>query len=84
MKFGTLRWQPRNPQPVQPKPNLGKFDIVEEITLDEQSGESSTAENNGVEHVETHENNQYVAIDDQPVQPSPARKESSDVMWKQI
>ena len=49
MKFGTLRWQPCNPQPVQPKPNLGKFDIVEEITLDEQSGESSTAENNGVE-----------------------------------
>ena len=55
MKFGTLRWQPHNPQPVQPKPNLGKFDIVEEYTLDEQttSGESSTAENNDAEHVET-------------------------------
>ena len=61
MKFGTLRWQPRNPQPVQPKPNLGKFDIVEEYTLDEQttSGESSTAENNDAEHVETSETSRH-------------------------
>ena len=54
--FGTLRWQPRNPQPVQTKPNLGKFDIVEEITLDDQSGESSTAETNGVPQMETRKN----------------------------
>ena len=53
MKFGTLRWQPKNPQPVQTKQNLGKFNIVEEITLDDHSGESSTAKTNGVPHVET-------------------------------
>ena len=55
MKFGTLRWQPRNPQPVQPKLNLGQFKIIEEYTLDEPttSGESSTADNSEAEHVET-------------------------------
>ena len=31
MKFGTLHWHPCNPQPVQPKPNLGQFKIIEEI-----------------------------------------------------
>ena len=55
MKFGTLRWHPRNPQPVQPKPNLGQFKIIEEYTLDEPmtSGESSTPENSETVHVET-------------------------------
>ena len=55
MKFGTLHWHPRNPQPVQPKPNLGQFKIIEEYTLDEPttSGESSTADNGETEHVET-------------------------------
>ena len=42
LKFGTLRWQPRNPQPA--KPQLGQFKIIEEFTLDgpTTSGESST------------------------------------------
>ena len=55
MKFGTLHWQPHNPQPAQPKPNLGQFKIIEEYTLDEPttSGESSTADNGETEHVET-------------------------------
>ena len=55
MKFGTLRWQPRNLQPAQPKPNLGQFKIIEEYTLDNTttSGESSTADNGETEHVET-------------------------------
>ena len=55
MKFGTLHWQPHNPQPAQPKPNLGQFKIIEEYTLDEPttSGESSTADNSEAEHVET-------------------------------
>ena len=54
-KFGTLRWHPHNPQPVQLKPNLGQFKIIEEYTLDEPttSGESSTADNGETEHVET-------------------------------
>ena len=52
-KFGTLRWQPHNPQLT--KPNLGQFKIIEEYTLDEPttSGESSTADNGVAEHVET-------------------------------
>ena len=55
MKFGTLHWHFRNPQPVQPKPNLGQFKIIEEYTLDEPttSGESSTADNSETEHMET-------------------------------
>ena len=55
MKFGTLHWHPCNPRPVQPKPNLGQFKIIEEYTLDEPitSGESSTADNGETEHVET-------------------------------
>ena len=54
-QIGTLRWHPRNPQPVQLKPNLGQFKIIEEYTLDEPttSGESSTADNGETEHVET-------------------------------
>ena len=53
LKFGTLRWQPRNPQPVKPK--LGQFKIIKEFTLDEPttSGESSTPDNESEEHVET-------------------------------
>ena len=53
LKFGTLRWQPRNPQPVKPK--LGQFKIIEEFTLDKPttSGESSTPDNKSEEHVET-------------------------------
>ena len=53
LKFGTLCWQPRNPQPA--KPNLGQFKIIEEYTLDEPTtlGESSTADNGVEEHVET-------------------------------
>ena len=55
MKFDTLCWHPNNPQPVQPKPNLGQFKIIKEYTLDEPttSGESSTPENDETEHVET-------------------------------
>ena len=55
MKFGTLHWHPHNPQPVQLKPNLGQFKIIEEYTLDEPttSGESSTADNGETEYVET-------------------------------
>ena len=55
MKFGTLPWHLHNPQPVQPKPNLGQFKIIDEYTLDEPttSGESSTADNSETEHVET-------------------------------
>ena len=55
MKFGTLHWHPRNPQPVQLKPNLRQFKIIEKYTLDEPttSGESSTADNSETEHVET-------------------------------
>ena len=51
----TLHWHPRNPQPVQLKPNLGQFKIIEEYTLDEPttSGESSTEDNGETEHVET-------------------------------
>ena len=85
MKFGTLRWQPRNPQPVQPKPSLGKFNIVEEYTLDTQttSGESPTAEKNGAEHVETNKTTQQVAMPgvtdakEHSNQSSPAHEESS-------
>ena len=53
LKFGTLRWQPRNPQPVKPK--LGQFKIIEEFTLDgaTTSGESSTPDNGTDECVET-------------------------------
>ena len=53
MKFGTLRWQPRNPQPA--KPQLGQFKIIKEFTLDgpTTSGESSTPDNESEEHVET-------------------------------
>ena len=53
LKFGTLRWQPRNPQPVKPK--LGQFKIIEEFTLDgaTTSGESSTPDNGAEERVET-------------------------------
>ena len=53
LKFGTLHWQPRNPQPI--KSNLGQFKIIEEYTLDgpSTSGESSTADNGVEEHVET-------------------------------
>ena len=53
LKFGTLCWQPHNPQPVKPK--LGQFKIIEEFTLDESttSGESSTPDNKSEEHVET-------------------------------
>ena len=53
LKFGTLRWHPRNPQPV--KPQLGQFKIIEEFTLDgpTTSGESSTPDNESEEHVET-------------------------------
>ena len=80
MKFGMLRWQPRNPQPVQPKPNLGNFDIVEEITLDDQSGESSTAEANGVSHVETVKNSNNNTDDDQRVPLPPVQNKSLEVM----
>ena len=53
LKFGTLHWQPHNPQPVKPK--LGQFKIIEEFTLDEPttSGESSTPDNESEEYVET-------------------------------
>ena len=53
MKFGTLHWQPRNPQLA--KPQLGQFKIIEEFTLDKltTSGESSTPDNESEEHVET-------------------------------
>ena len=53
LKFGTLRWQPCNPQPA--KPQLGQFKIIEEFTLDRPttSGESSTPDNESEEHVET-------------------------------
>ena len=53
LKFGTLRWQPHNPQPA--KPQLGQFKIIEEFTLDgpTTSGGSSTADNESEEHVET-------------------------------
>ena len=53
LKFGTLHWQPRNPQLA--KPQLGQFKIIEEFTLDEltTSGESSTPDNESEEHVET-------------------------------
>ena len=53
LKFGTLHWQPHNPQPV--KPQLGQFKIIEEFTLDRPttSGESSTPDNESEEHVET-------------------------------
>ena len=53
LKFGTLRWQPCNPQPA--KPQLGQFKIIEEFTLDgpTTSRESSTPDNKSEEHVET-------------------------------
>ena len=53
LKFGTLHWQPRNPQLA--KPQLGQFKIIEEFTLDRPttSGESSTPDNKSEEHVET-------------------------------
>ena len=53
LKFGTLHWQPHNPQPV--KPQLGQFKIIEEFTLDgpTTSGESSNPDNESEEHVET-------------------------------
>ena len=79
MKFGMLRWQPRNPQPIQPKPNLGKFDIVKEITLDDQLGESSTAEVNGVVHVDTVKNSNNITNDDQGVHPPSVQNESSEI-----
>ena len=59
----------------QPKPNLGKFDIVEEITLDDQSGESSTAEANGASHVETVKNSYNDTDDEQRVPPPPVQNE---------
>ena len=53
LKFGTLCWQPCNPQLA--KPQLGQFKIIEEFTLDgpTTSGESSTPDNESEEHVET-------------------------------
>ena len=53
LKFGTLLWHPRNPQPV--KPQLRQFKIIEEFTLDGPmtSGESTTPDNELEEHVET-------------------------------
>ena len=53
LNFGTLRWQPHNPQPMKPK--LGQFKIIEEFTFDgaTTSGESSTPDNGAEEHVET-------------------------------
>ena len=55
MKFGTRRWQPRNPQPAQKKLNPGQFKIIEEYTLDKPttSGDSSVADNGETERVET-------------------------------
>ena len=55
LKFGTLRWKARNPQPVKPKPNLGQFNIIKEYTLDEPttSGEGPTTEKGDSQHVET-------------------------------
>ena len=65
MKFGTLHWHPCNPQPVQPKPNLGQFKIIKEYTLDEPttSGESSTADNGETEHVETPTSQEFSPLD---------------------
>ena len=53
LKFGTLCWQPRNPQLA--KPQLGQFKIIKEFTLDEPTtfGERSTPDNESEEHVET-------------------------------
>ena len=53
LNFGTLRWQPCNPQLVKPK--LRQFKIIEEFTLDgaTTSGESSTPDNGAEECVET-------------------------------
>ena len=70
MKFGTLHWHPRNPQPV--KPQLGQFKIIEEFTIDgpTTSGESSTPDNEPEEHVET--TNQLESA------PLPANTERSD------
>ena len=48
-------------------------DIVEEITLDDHSGESSTAETNGVPHVETVNNTSNDTLDDQR-SPFPAKQ----------
>ena len=72
MKFGTLRWHPRNPQPVQLKPNLGQFKIIEEYTLDEPttSGESSTADNGATEHVETATTHKSTPPDAELVEPN--------------
>ena len=55
LKFGTFHWEPCNPQPIQPKPNLGQFNIIEEYTLDDQttSGKGSTMDNGDTQHVET-------------------------------
>ena len=71
MKFGTLHWHPRNPQPVQPKPNLGQFKIIKEYTLDEPttSGESSTPENGETEHVETATSQELSPPDTELVKP---------------
>ena len=54
LKFVTLHWKPRNPQPVHPRPNLGQFNIIEEYTLDEPStsGEGSTTDNGDMVQVE--------------------------------
>ena len=55
LKFGTLHWNSRNLQPIQPKLNLGQFKIIEEYTLDDQttSGEGSTTDNGDAQHVNT-------------------------------
>ena len=66
LSFGVLKWQPRNPVPVQTKPNLGQFKIIEEYTLDNQStlGEGSTPEHDMGCDVETSPT--MTPIDDTP------------------
>ena len=83
MKFGTLHWQPHNPQQVLPKPNLGQFNTIEEYTLDQPttSGESSTADNGETEHVETATPHESTIIAAKPVEqetePPPVPVETS-------
>ena len=36
--FGVLQWKPRDPKPPPACPNLGQFNIVEEYTIDENTG----------------------------------------------
>ena len=70
MKFGTLHWQPHNPQQVLPKPNLGQFNTIEEYTLDQPttSGECSTADNGETEYVETATPHESTIIAAKPVE----------------